>query len=77
MQARRINGIGDLDSIEFTARIDIEKNQHGEDKNVIKTAVTKDHKDFGKSGGNGGGSTPPVQTPPAAAPAANLPSWAR
>ena len=77
MQARRIDGIGDLDGIEFTARIDVEKNQHGEDKNVIKTAVTKDSKDAGKGGG---GSTPPAaQTPPAtaSAPAANLPSWAR
>lgn len=73
MQARRIDGIGDLDGIEFTARIDVEKNQHGEDKNVIKTAVTKDSKDAGKGGG---GSTPP---PPAtaSAPAASLPSWAR
>lgn len=76
MQARRINGIGDLDGIEFTARIDVEKNQHGEDKNVIKTAVTKDSKDAGKVGG---GSAPPTQTSSAtaSAPAANLPSWAR
>ena len=78
MAARRINGIGDLDGIEFTARIDVEKDsRNGDDKNVIKTAITKDHKDFGKSGGNGGGSAPPAQTPPAMAPAANLPSWAR
>ena len=75
--ARRINGIGDLDGIEFTARIDIEKNQHGEDKNAIKTAITKDSKDAGKDGG--GSTSPAAQTAPATATAsaANLPSWAR
>jgi hypothetical protein len=77
MAARRISGIGDLDGIEFIARIDIEKDRNGDDKNVIKTAVTKDSKDAGK---DGGGSTPPTAQPPSAAasaPAANLPSWAR
>lgn len=73
--ARRINGLGDLDGIEFTARIDVEKDQRdGSDRNVIKVAVTKDHKDYG-SGGSG--STPPAQAQPAAAAASNLPSWAR
>jgi hypothetical protein len=74
--ARRINGLGDLDGIEFTARIDVEKDQRdGSDRNVIKVAVTKDHKDYG-SGGSG--STPSAQqAQPATAPASNLPSWAR
>ncbi len=74
--ARRINGLADLDGIEFTARIDVEKDQrNGSDRNVIKVAVTKDHKDYGSSGGSG--SAPPAQSPPVAAPASNLPSWAR
>ena len=34
--ARRINGLGDLDGIEFLARVDMEKDQNGNDKNVIK-----------------------------------------
>jgi hypothetical protein len=45
-RARRINGIGDLDGIEFLAKIDIEKDQHGEDKNTIKFAITPDHKEY-------------------------------
>ncbi len=73
--ARRINSLSELDGIEFTARIDVEKDQrNGDDRNVIKVAITKDHKDFGNGGS---GSTPPAQTQPAATPAANLPSWAR
>ena len=72
--ARRIDGLRDLDGIEFVARIDVEKNQNGEDKNVIKTAVTKDQKGAEKVGG---GATPPAPTSTPAAPAANLPSWAR
>lgn len=75
MAARRINGIGDLDGIEFTARIDVEKDQRdGSDRNTIRTAITKDHKDAGKAA-----TTTPSAAPAqdAAAPANNLPSWAR
>ena len=39
--ARRINGLG-VDGVEFAARIDIEKDQNGDDKNVIKLAITPD-----------------------------------
>lgn len=75
MAARRINGIGDLDGIEFTARIDVEKDQRdGSDRNVIRMAITKDHKDAGKAG-----SAAPVASTSAqeSAPDSNLPSWAR
>lgn len=44
--ARRINGLGDLDGIEFVARIDMQKDQYGEDKNIIKIAITPDHKEY-------------------------------
>ena len=44
--ARRINGLGDLDGVEFVARIDIEKDQNGDDKNVIKLAITPDNKEY-------------------------------
>lgn len=44
--ARRINSFADLDSIEFLARVDIEKDAMGEDRNVIKMAVEPDHKDY-------------------------------
>ena len=42
--ARRIKGFADLDGVEFVARIDVEKDQNGDDKNVIKAAIQPDHK---------------------------------
>lgn len=44
--ARRISGLGDLDGIEFVARIDVGKDSNGEDKNEIRQPVTRDHKDY-------------------------------
>ena len=46
--ARRINAIADLDGIEFIARIDVVKDQHGYDRNEIRFAITPDHKDYAK-----------------------------
>jgi len=43
---RRINGFGDLDGVEFIARIDIGQDTNGEDKNEIRAAVTPDHRDY-------------------------------
>ena len=47
-EKRRISGIGDLDGIEFIGRVDFEKDQYDNPKNVIKNAVTPDHKDYAK-----------------------------
>ena len=44
--ARKISGLGDLDGLEFIARIDVGTDANGEEKNDIRTAVTKDHKDY-------------------------------
>lgn len=44
--ARRIQGLGNLDGIIFGARIDVEKDQNGDLKNTIKLAITPDHKDY-------------------------------
>jgi hypothetical protein len=44
--ARRINGLGDLDGLEFVARIDIGTDTNGEDTNEIRAAVTPDHRDY-------------------------------
>jgi hypothetical protein len=61
--ARRISGFADLDGLEFAARIDIEKDGRGEDRNTIKAAIEPDHKDYaavmgvvpkGNPGGNSG-----------------------
>jgi hypothetical protein len=45
-QARRIDGIADLDGIEFVGKVDWEKDQYDEPKNVIKTAITLDHREY-------------------------------
>lgn len=44
--ARRISGFSDLDGIEFLAKIDVEKDSKDDDKNVIKYALTPDHKEY-------------------------------
>ena len=46
--ARRINGLADLDGIEFVAKISTTKDQNGDDKNEIRFAITPDHKDYAK-----------------------------
>jgi len=40
--ARRISGFADLDGIEFLGKVDWEKDQNGQDKSVIKAAITPD-----------------------------------
>jgi hypothetical protein len=76
LAARRINGLGDLDGIEFLARADIEKDQNGNDKNVIKYAVTCDHKEYAALMGRPASAPQPTQSAPAQ-PKTNLPSWAQ
>jgi hypothetical protein len=62
--SRRISGFADLDGIEFLGKVDWEKDQNGQDKSVIKAAITPDHKDYAAL--MGGARQP--------APAANAPS---
>lgn len=66
--ARRISGFADLDGIEFVARIDIGKDSNGEDKNDIRQAVTRDHKEYAIAmGGHAapmGYATAPTYAPP-------------
>ena len=89
--ARRIRGFPDLDGIEFVARIDVEKDQNGEDKNVVKAAIQPDHKSYqalmgaptrapAATGGFGSGtpSAPAAVSAPAAAPSVSTrPTWAQ
>jgi hypothetical protein len=44
--ARRISGFADLEGLEFIARLDVEKDIKGEDRNVVKMAIEPDHKDY-------------------------------
>jgi hypothetical protein len=73
--ARRINGLGDLDGIEFVARVDMEKDQHGNDKNAIKIAITPDHKEYASLMG-AVNSAPSASAQPQSS-SGNLPSWAQ
>ena len=84
--ARRINGLGDLDGIEFLARIDVGTDATGDDKNEIRSAVTPDHRDYAQHMGLAAqpGYHPPAQPAPQqpvqaqpASPVPGRPSWAQ
>jgi hypothetical protein len=49
--ARRIQGFHELDGMEFLARVDVEKDAKGQDRNVVKVAVEPDHPDYAKVDG--------------------------
>ena len=44
--ARKINGLADLDGIEFVAKITTKKDQNDELRNEIRFAIAPDHKDY-------------------------------
>ena len=44
--ARRLNNIGELHGMEFVARIGVETDSDGEERNTIKAAVTPEHKQY-------------------------------
>jgi hypothetical protein len=76
--ARKINGIADLDGIEFVAKINTAKDQNGGDKNEIKFAITPDHKDYAKIMGNVAvPSQPTQQQNPTNNTNNNRPAWAK
>ncbi|MES9843207.1 MAG: hypothetical protein ABW131_01060 [Candidatus Sedimenticola sp. 6PFRAG5] len=79
-QARRISGFADLDGIEFVGKVEMEKDQYGDDKNVIKMAITPDRKEYAGVMGNiapqPAQQQAPSSPPPAAAPTGR-PSWAQ
>jgi len=89
--ARRIQGIHELDGIEFVARIDIEKDGRGELRNVVKLAVEPDQPEYQRALGHqpkvptGSSGAPAAPTPPRAAPVSvaqrpavpGKPAWAQ
>lgn len=69
--SRRIAGLGELDGLEFVARVEVEKDGKGQDRNVIKLAVEPDHPEYAAHAVHRGGAPramPAVQSPAAAAP---------
>lgn len=85
--ARRIQGLMELDGIEFVARIEIEKDGKGEDRNAIKIAIEPDHKEYAtlmgvvpKSNLNTPTQAPSTYISPARStsqPVTGKPSWAQ
>jgi len=88
--ARRIQGLQELDGLEFVARVDIEKDAKGQDRNVVKVAVEPDHPDYARvkgvaskvasGGGTSGAPAQPIPSQAAAAPrpaVTGKPSWAQ
>ena len=84
--ARRIRGFADLDGVELVVRIDVEKDQNGEDKNVVKAAIQPDSKDYAAlmgavsrapapAGGFGSGAPAAPSAPAPAVP--TRPTWAQ
>lgn len=56
--ARRIQSFAELDGLEFVARIDEEQDKEtGKLKNVIKVALTPDHKAYGEHSGYAAGAS--------------------
>jgi hypothetical protein len=54
--ARRIQGFHELEGIEFVAKIDVERDNRGDPRNIIKQAVEPDQPDY--PGGSGPGPGP-------------------
>ena len=75
--ARKINGIGDLDGIEFVAKITTKKDQNEELRNEIRFAITPDNKDYKAIIGSIAVPMAKTSVNQAPAPAANRPAWAR
>jgi len=78
--ARRINGFVDLDGVEFLARVDVEKDGRGDDRNIVRLAVEPDHKDYAafmgvpsKVSPGGGNSGAPAAATPAFAGNSHIP----
>lgn len=66
--ARCIRDFGDLNGLEFVARIDIEKDAKGGDRNTIRNPVEPDHRDYVRLMGLPAPSSPVATSVPAAHP---------
>ena len=81
--ARRISGFSDLEGIEFLGKVDWEKDQNGQDKCVIKSAVTPEHKEYAAHMNGAAPAAPSASAPNAyaqatgRAPVPGRPSWAQ
>jgi hypothetical protein len=74
MEARRITGLHELNGIVFAGRVGIDKNQKGEERSVIKTAIQPGDLQYAETMGFVA-STPPVAAR-ATETSVGLPGWA-
>jgi hypothetical protein len=86
---RRISSFAGLDGIEFVVRIDVEKDNKGENRNVVKQAIEPDHKDYARlmsgvpkvagttGSGNSGAPAQPIPQRASVPVAAGKPAWAQ
>ena len=68
-QARCVNGFADLAGLEFIGQVGWEKDQYGDDKAIIKTIITPDHKEYAKLMGKIVVNAPPQMAPQQVQPA--------
>jgi hypothetical protein len=82
-QARCIQDFSELDGMEFVTKVEMDKDQYGDDKNVIKTAITPGHKNYASVMGNvatqvqTAKTSAPSQAQPQPAMPTNRPNWAQ
>lgn len=69
--ARQIQGLHELDGIEFIARIEVESDNQGERKNVIKAAVEPGQAGYGANPGVSANTYAPTRGHQSASPTAN------
>ncbi len=77
-QARQIADFGELNGIEFVARIDVEKDNQGCLRNIIKVAITPEHKEYAIYKGaatSSAGSGVHQHTQPTSNTNVNTPTW--
>ncbi len=73
IKRRCIPGVKVLDGMDFVAKIDVGKDQHGEDKNEISVAITPENPEYGEIMGTiATVSSPPLPAPPPS----DVPPWA-
>ena len=72
-QKRQIQGLESLVGLEFVGRVDFEKDQYGEDRNVIKNVITPEHKEYAKVMGKIATHHATPSTQPAPSPAVTPP----
>ena len=75
--ARKINGLVDLDGIEFVAKITTKKDQNEELRNEIRFAITPDNKDYKSVMGSITAPMAKTSVNQAPAPVTDRPVWAR